>query len=207
MIRALAHRLRPLVDLRVSGLERLTAVGTPLVLAANHAHALDSRLVADACPSRLRPSALPPLLALAAGRSVLLFPEHGISPDSTVGRFHDDAATLAQSRGVPIVPVAVRGSFALPREGGARAIRSQSHVVFVRFGDALAPGATPAETTGRLREAVVSLLREDASTWWEQATSAPAPERTGPDSWLVTWDALEPVGRPGAAERARIWAS
>ncbi len=206
MIRALAHRLRPLVDLRVSGLERLTGIRGPVILVANHAHDLDGRLIGDACPPRLRPSGLPPALALTARRSVLLFPEHGVSPDSTVGRFHDDAAALAQSHGVPIVPVAVRGTFALPRSGGIRAVRSRNHLVFVRFGDPIPTDRTIASTTAQLRDAVVALLREDASTWWETATSAPTGDREAGDSWLVTWDALEPVSRTDAPEQARIWA-
>ncbi len=206
MIRTLVHRLRPLADLRVSGLERLTGIDGPVILAANHAHDLDGRLIGDACPPRLRPSVLPPALALRARRSVLLFPEHGVSPDSTVGRFHDDAAALAQAHQVPIVPVAVRGTFALPRTGGTRAVRSRTHLVFVRFGDPIPTGRTIGATTGRLRDAVVALLREDASTWWETATSAPVDDGEAGDSWLVTWDALEPVARTDAAERARIWA-
>ena len=205
MIRALVHRLRPLVDLRTAGTERLSAVPGPVVFAANHAHPLDARLIGDACPGRLRPSTLPPAVALRAGRSVLLFPEHGVSPDSTVGRFHPDAAELALARGVPLVPVAVRGSFALPHSGGAAEVRAQRRTVMVRFGDPVALRGDAASLTSQVRDAVVALLDEDATTWWETAMSAGPDAGPEPDSWLVTWQGLEPVRRPGGIERPRIW--
>ncbi|HEX2858355.1 MAG TPA: lysophospholipid acyltransferase family protein [Propionibacteriaceae bacterium] len=205
MIREALHRLRPLVEVRTAGLERLAALAGPVVFAANHAHPFDARIVGDACPPRLRPSTLPPALALRAGRSVLVFPEHGVSPDSTVGRFHPDAAALALSRAVPLVPVALRGSFALPHAGGTAAVRAERRTVLVRFGDPVPADGGAGRVTARLRDAVVALLEEDATTWWDTATSeapAAAPER---DSWLVTWQGLEPVRRPGGSERPRIW--
>jgi len=205
MIGRLAHRLRPLVSLRTAGTERLAAQPGPVVFAANHAHPLDARIIADACPARLHPSALPPAVALRVGRSVLMFPEHGVSPDSTVGRFHPDAASLARSLGLPLVPVAVRGSFALPHAGGLSAVRAQQAPVMVRFGDPVPLAGDDEAVTAALRDAVVALLEEDASTWWDTATAATPGPRSQPDSWLVTWQGLEPVRRPGGAERPRIW--
>ena len=205
MIRTLLHRLRPLVDLRTAGLERLAAVPGPVIFAANHAHPLDARIIADACPGRLRPSALSPVVALSLGRSVLMFPEHGISPDSTVGRFHQDAATTALAHGVPLVPVAIRGSFALPHVGGPARVRAQRRTVLVRFGDPVAAAGGSLEMTESLRDAVVALVEEDAASWWDTATAGVPTAHPDGDSWLVTWQGLEPVRRPGAAERPRIW--
>ncbi len=49
--------------------------------------------------------------ALAHGRSLLLFPEGERSIDGTVKRFKKGAAMLARRLRVPVVPVAIRGSY------------------------------------------------------------------------------------------------
>ncbi len=48
--------------------------------------------------------------ALAAGHSLLVYPEGRISPDGTIGEFKDGAFIIAVTRQVPVVPVAVQGT-------------------------------------------------------------------------------------------------
>ncbi|MCW2665504.1 MAG: phospholipid/glycerol acyltransferase, partial [Frankiales bacterium] len=57
------------------------------------------------------PSATPGRL-LADGWHVVVFPEGTRSPDGWPARFRPGAAALALSAGAPVVPVAVRGSYA-----------------------------------------------------------------------------------------------
>lgn len=56
--------------------------------------------------------------ALAAGRTVVVFPEGTRTDDGTVGRSHSEALRLAQDCGVPVVPVALRSTRELlPKHG------------------------------------------------------------------------------------------
>ncbi len=55
---------------------------------------------------------------LARGTPVLLFPEGTRSPDGRLQRFKDGAFRLAFDAGVPVVPIALTGTFdALPKHG------------------------------------------------------------------------------------------
>jgi 1-acyl-sn-glycerol-3-phosphate acyltransferase len=136
---------------------------------------------------------------LASGWNVLAFPEGTRSRDGTLGRFHHGAARLALDARRPILPVAIRGTFAAmpvgqrwPRPGQVR----------VRFGSALAPGAGErlGGVTVRVRVALERLVAEDATTWWTAlrgvddptraarwrrvwANSAPLPPQTRPPVW------------------------
>ncbi|MFL6139353.1 MAG: lysophospholipid acyltransferase family protein [Frankiaceae bacterium] len=110
---------------------------------------------------------------LAAGRSVVVFPEGTRSRTGELGRFHSGAVRLAAAAGVPVVPAAVTGTGRLlPVDGGlGRA------AVAVRFGPPAAAPDAPA-----LRAAVEGLL------------AAPAPR---PDSTLrrrVAALAASPLG-------------
>jgi 1-acyl-sn-glycerol-3-phosphate acyltransferase len=48
--------------------------------------------------------------ALAAGHSLLAYPEGRISPDGTIGEFKDGAFIIAIAAQVPVVPVAIHGT-------------------------------------------------------------------------------------------------
>ena len=50
---------------------------------------------------------------LDSGRDVIIFPEGTRSRDGSLGHFHTGAARLAQTAGVPLVPVAICGTSAL----------------------------------------------------------------------------------------------
>jgi 1-acyl-sn-glycerol-3-phosphate acyltransferase len=93
--------------------------------------------------------------ALKAGRTVVIYPEGTRSTDGNIGEFRSGAIRLARDCGVPIVPVAVRGTAeVLPK--GASFI---SHAPMrVRIGEPVDPGTTSAP---RLRAQVMA-LRGDA---------------------------------------------
>ena len=48
--------------------------------------------------------------SLAAGHSLLIYPEGRISPDGTIGEFKDGAFIIAAANQVPVLPVAIHGT-------------------------------------------------------------------------------------------------
>jgi 1-acyl-sn-glycerol-3-phosphate acyltransferase len=48
--------------------------------------------------------------SLAAGRSVLVYPEGRVSPDGTIGKFKTGAFAIAAANQTPVLPVAVHGT-------------------------------------------------------------------------------------------------
>ena len=81
---------------------------------------------------------------LRRGEIVIVFPEGTRSEDGHIGDFRPGALRLAADLGVPVVPVALRGSREiLPKHG---------HVcpqpVEVRFGQPVRPGELAADATG-----------------------------------------------------------
>ncbi|MFI6641050.1 lysophospholipid acyltransferase family protein [Streptomyces sp. NPDC050504] len=92
---------------------------------------------------------------LRAGRAVVLFPEGTRAKDGEVGSFHRGALLLAQSAGVPVVPVGIAGTERLlPKHGKLR-----SALVRVRIGDPLPPSVSPDEA----RDAVAALHTRTAA--------------------------------------------
>jgi 1-acyl-sn-glycerol-3-phosphate acyltransferase len=88
---------------------------------------------------------------LAAGHSLLAFPEGRISPDGTIGAFKDGAFVIAVASQVPVVPVAIDGTrWIWPP--GRRAIHG---------GQASVAAARPLQTSG-LTQHDVAALREQA---------------------------------------------
>lgn len=82
--------------------------------------------------------------------SVMFFPEGTRSPDGRVGRFNDGAFHLAIKAGVPVLPVAVEGSYAcLPKKSWKYGAPSDIHVRVL----------PPVETAG-LTSSDVEALRE-----------------------------------------------
>jgi 1-acyl-sn-glycerol-3-phosphate acyltransferase len=113
------------------------------------------RGVARSAPQRLRDA----VARVRAGHALCAFPEGTRSRDGSVGPFKGGALQVAIEAGVPVVPVAIRGSGAvLPAAG----FRVRPGVITLRFGD-------PIPTTGlgsddrnalarRARAAVIELL-------------------------------------------------
>lgn len=148
---------------------------------------------------------------LADGWSLVIFPEGTRSKDGWVGRFQLGAAYLAVEHGVPVVPVAHRGTFAaMPRgqgwpSGGRRQLT-------IRFGEPLhpAPGDSARTFAPRIRDAVAALLDEDRSTWWEarrRASSGATPDPAGPAvaQWRRVWEQTEPVRADPNETPLRPW--
>ena len=100
------------------------------------------------------------------GKILMLFPEGERSIDGTVKRFKKGAPILAQHLGVPIVPVALRGSFEIwPRNRALnwKALRPWSrHQVRVQFGSPIRfePSSDSGESASRLRDAVQRMWNE-----------------------------------------------
>lgn len=149
---------------------------------------------------------------LADGWSLVVFPEGTRSPDGWLGRFRMGAAWLAVEQGVPVVPVAHRGTYAaMPRGQGWPSPGRRP--VTVRFGEPLYPaeGESARDFAPRIRDAIAALLDEDRTTWWEsrlRAARGTTPDPAGPDvaQWRRVWEQSAPpvVGGP-AARRRRAW--
>jgi 1-acyl-sn-glycerol-3-phosphate acyltransferase len=91
--------------------------------------------------------------ALAAGHSLLVYPEGRISPDGTIGEFKDGAFIIAVTNQVPVVPVAVQGTCRI-WPPGRKPIRTAIHGGQVRIvvGSPLPVSGLTHHDVARLRE-------------------------------------------------------
>lgn len=88
--------------------------------------------------------------ALAAGRTVVIYPEGTRSTDGTVAEFRAGALRLARDCGVPIVPLAILGTADVLPKGG----RFSRAAMSVRIGEPVDPRHT---SPAQLRDQVVAL--------------------------------------------------
>jgi 1-acyl-sn-glycerol-3-phosphate acyltransferase len=148
---------------------------------------------------------------LADGWSLVIFPEGTRSKDGWVGNFRMGAAFLAHEHGVPVVPVAHRGTFAaMPRgQGWPSPGRRQ---LTIRFGEPLRPreGESVREFAPRIKAAVATLLDEDKTTWWDarrRASAGDTPDPSGPQvaQWRRVWEQSESPSAEGPGRRLRAW--
>ncbi len=148
---------------------------------------------------------------LADGWSLVIYPEGTRSTDGWVGRFRMGAAFLAKEYGVPVVPVAHRGTFAaMPRgQGWPSPGRRQ---LTIRFGEPVVAGVEESvrEFSARIKDAVAALLDEDSSTWWEarrRAASGATPDPTGPKvaPWRRVWAQTESPSAEAPSRKVRAW--
>jgi len=101
---------------------------------------------------------------LAAGSSIMMFPEGTRSPDGRLRAFKHGAFTLAQCTGAPLLPIVVQGTAdALPKRGfvlqGRHAIRIRvlDEIPYASFAD------IPVErVTDDVRERIAAALAEPA---------------------------------------------
>ena len=149
---------------------------------------------------------------LDQGWNLVIFPEGTRSKDGWVGRFQLGAAYLATQYGVPVVPIAHRGTFAaMPR--GQNWPSPGRRQLTLRFGEPIVPeeGESPRSFAPKIRTAVAELLDEDRSTWWEarrRAAVAATPDPAGPDvaPWRRIWEQTETVTAPASTgRRLRAW--
>jgi 1-acyl-sn-glycerol-3-phosphate acyltransferase len=149
-----------------------------------------------------------PASLLADGWALVMFPEGTRSPDGFARRWRPGAAALAIEHGVPLVPVAISGSFAaMPRGRGWPGPGRPA--VHVRWGRALhpSPGDEPGALTERAKMSVGRLLDEDSSDWYAAARRAAigdTPPLDGPPvaDWRRRWAA---TAGPAVKERPRAW--
>jgi len=133
---------------------------------------------------------------LREGWSLLVFPEGTRSKDGWVREFRMGAARLAVEHAVPVVPVALRGTYqAMPR--GASWPAKGRKPVTVRFGRALWPraGESAADFNQRMRAGLAITLNEDRSTWWDAIRTGTQDDAAGPQvaRWRRVWEASAPM--------------
>jgi len=152
-----------------------------------------------------------PAEVLDDGWSLVIFPEGTRSTDGWMSKFRMGAAFLAKEHGIPVVPVAHRGTFAaMPRgQGWPSPGRRQ---VTIRFGEPLVCGSEESvrEFAPRIKDAVAALLDEDRSTWWEarrRAAAGATPDPSGPDvaQWRRVWEQSESPVADAPAKTLRAW--
>lgn len=95
--------------------------------------------------------------ALPAGTSVLFFAEGTRSDDGSLQPFKRGGAVLALRRGLPIVPVAVRGTRAIHEKGS---LRLRSGPVRVDIGEPIATTGFTYEQRGELTDLVRTRVTE-----------------------------------------------
>jgi 1-acyl-sn-glycerol-3-phosphate acyltransferase len=134
-----------------------------------------------------------PAKLIAEGWSIVMFPEGTRSPDGWTRRLRPGAAALARTHGIPVVPVAISGSYAaMPR--GRNWPKPGRPPVHVRYGRPVSPleGENTLALNGRISAALSALLDEDNSDWYAAAKRAATnvtPPSSGPDvaNWRRVW--------------------
>jgi len=89
--------------------------------------------------------------SLAAGHSLLVYPEGRVSPDGTIGEFKDGAFIVAVANQVPVLPVAIHGSCRIWPPGG----------LAIHGGEVRIAVGRPLETSG-LTQLDIAGLRDQA---------------------------------------------
>ncbi len=195
------NRLAWRVDYQVRGIDALTGLQAPVIFAANEQGVLDWQVLKLVLPPRLRTTHRRLSRALSQGRSVAIFTEDPLVADQ-VGDFTTAAADLATQYGVPIVPVALGGTFKL-KEILRLALQSKPRVS-VSFGAPIyAHNRSLSETTDEVQAAVGALFGSEHLSWWavqRGVTSAASTAESMP-RWRRLWGQTAP--RP--EERRRLW--
>ena len=134
--------------------------------------------------------------------NLVVFPEGTRSKDGWMQRFRTGAARLALEHRVPVVPVAIRGSYAaMPRGRGWP--RPGRFPISVRYGPPLHPDGSEEVRafSDRMRAGIARLMDEDRTTWWQslrREADGATPDVHGPDgaSWRRVWAAMAPINAP-----------
>jgi phospholipid/glycerol acyltransferase len=195
----LLHPLTWRLEYRVAGLDALEGLEGPVVFAVNGQGVLDWQVLKAVLPPRLRTRNHNPSGALTRGRSVALFSDPS-TIDGGVGEFSTEAAELAKLHGIPVVPVAMLGTFKL-NEVLRLALKRRPRI-FVRFGAPVyVRGKTLERTTSELQAAVGALFHTGALSWWAVQNPAPPPVTEPMPRWRRLWQQTTPR-EPSAG---RIW--
>lgn len=161
----------------------------------SRAKATASSLVLNAIPIErskvTRRSADQAAELLAAGWSMVIFPEGGRSPDGWGHPFRGGAAYLAIRCDVPVVPVHLAGTGRILPKGRNRPKPSRT---VVTFGAPMAPqdGERSQAFAERVEGAVAALADEATSDWYSarrRAAAGETPSLSGPQAgaWRRTW--------------------
>ncbi|WP_067508126.1 1-acyl-sn-glycerol-3-phosphate acyltransferase [Actinoplanes sp. TFC3] len=118
--------------------------------------------------------------ALRKGEVVGVFPEATISESFTVKALKSGAARLAQSAGVPLLPMAVWGPHRLWTKGHPKDLTKRHVPVLIKVGE---PLAVPPEVTA---DAITLQLRQRLSVLLEQAQKDYPEKPSGPqEQWWM----------------------
>ncbi|MGH2718990.1 MAG: lysophospholipid acyltransferase family protein, partial [Actinomycetota bacterium] len=145
---------------------------------------------------------------LADGWSLVLFPEGTRTSDGWVGQFRTGAAWLAMEGNVPVIPVALSGTYqAMPR--GRSWPAPGRPPVRVRFGKPVWPekGERPAAFSDRLRFELGKVQEEERSGWWQSLRAEANGQLVDPSGpkvapWRRHWESSRPVHKKWARS---IW--
>lgn len=145
---------------------------------------------------------------LKDGWSIVVYPEGTRSRDGWTGQFKLGAAFMATTYGVPVVPIAIRGSFnAMPHE---QSWPSRGRPpVSIRYGEPVTPveGEGPRDFGKRVEGALAALLDEDTSDWFSarlRASGEGNAPTSGPDvaRWRRVWQTSRAPQQRG---RRTVW--
>lgn len=192
------------LDYQVAGLDALSGLQAPVIFAVNEAGALDWQVLRPVLPARLRTTHRSPSRSLTRDTSVVLFSDDPVV-DGEVGEFTPVLAQLANQHNVPIVPVALVGTFKLNEVLGL-ALKHKPRVS-VRFGAPIyVRGRVLGEATAEVQSAVENLFHTGELSWWSVQRPS-TDDATGVETtprWRRLWHQTKP--RP-ARSRRRIWRS
>lgn len=198
--------LSPLMRLEVGGAEVLRSLPGPVLLAAMPSAPLDAWVIASAVPTRRRWT-----LRCATGDSVVQRAQ--LAAGNTLLAIADEQwlAELAVSANVPVIPVGVRGAFAVGDWADImrrRIPRADDRPrVAVRFGAVAELPEDPQRALASIKLACARLVAEDETTWWESLRGEPVADDAArsSESWRDRWSRTGPKPRGGPVTRRRIW--
>ena len=196
LLNPLAWRL----EYQVAGLGALDGLDAPAIFACNEQGALDWRVLQAALPTRLRTTSRQPSRALARGRSAVIFSRPS-DLSGGVGEFSEVPAELANLHNVPVVPVALVGTYNLNEV--LRLALKRRPKVSVRFGAPVyVRGQSLEEATAEIQAAVVALFNRGDLSWWALQHRGPLTGEARPMSrWWRRWQQSAP--RP--MKNSGIW--
>jgi 1-acyl-sn-glycerol-3-phosphate acyltransferase len=148
---------------------------------------------------------------IAEGWNLVVYPEGTRSRDGWMGRWRHGAARMAVEYGLPVVPVALRGTYSVMPRGRSWPLKGRLPVS-VRIGAPIRPepGEEFPALTRRMQQALARLSDEDTSTWWRSLRREAlnqTPPLTGPDAprWRRIWEASRPLPRRNGGHPGRVW--
>jgi 1-acyl-sn-glycerol-3-phosphate acyltransferase len=143
------------------------------------------------------------------GWSLLLYPEGSRSEDGWMNPFKLGTAYLCVTKGVPAVPIAIRGSYAAMPRGRNWPVPGRPRIT-VRYGRPLRPakGEGAREFSTRMIKAIAQLAAEEELGWYQalRASADGAIELPGSrNSEVARWRRVWESTRRPSTNRRRVW--